>query len=295
MVDLVIYHGGCADGTAAAWCFWRSVLNKDSSKLHYGKFGENPPDVTGKHVVFVDFTYPLEIIEHMLLTAASIEVFDHHKTAIPLGVLIKNPKFTLILDNSRSGAQIAWDYLNSDMPRPWYIEDIGDRDLWTWKIPESKESTTGMFAMNYYESMESFDKLQNTNRSEFVLGGRAVLSNEERNIQSIVKRAIPCVTKFDKPDGSPWKVKLVECEHMQASEVGSRLVADDSCDFAVAFRYDFMKNEWWLSCRAKSDNFIDLTTILPNIDKKSGGHAKAAGATIRGYEGFALSTFFKPM
>jgi oligoribonuclease NrnB/cAMP/cGMP phosphodiesterase (DHH superfamily) len=291
MADLVIYHGGCPDGIAAAWCFWRTVLKGDATKLYYGQFNEPHPDVTDKHVVFVDFTYSAETIESMLKTAASITVLDHHKSATPLEK-IKNDKFKLTLDMNRSGAQIAWDYTHPEQQRPWFINDIGDRDLWTWKIPDSKESTIAMGSLGYYANINQFDKIQHCMREMFVLVGKSISIANDNTMNRIIKGAALAETTFLNPNtNAPYRVKLVSCSDSTfVSEIGNKLVFDKSCDFAIIYRYDLTKDEWYLSARADSTTDIDLTTILPMINKKSGGHAKAAGATING--GASLKTYF---
>ena len=55
MRPLVIYHGNCADGFSAAWCFWR----KYGTGADYvaGVYQQDPPDVTGRDVYLVDFSY----------------------------------------------------------------------------------------------------------------------------------------------------------------------------------------------------------------------------------------------
>lgn len=64
----VIYHKNCADGFGAAWCFWR----KYGTKAEYfgGVYNRPPPDVTGKEVYLVDFSYPIDVVQQMLRDAA---------------------------------------------------------------------------------------------------------------------------------------------------------------------------------------------------------------------------------
>jgi oligoribonuclease NrnB/cAMP/cGMP phosphodiesterase (DHH superfamily) len=297
-IDLVIYHGGCPDGTASAWCFWKGPLKCNTSKLYYGKIGESPPDVTGKHIVFVDFTYTANVMNEVIDKAASVIVLDHHKTALHL-LSNKNPKLTNIIDMNRSGAQIAWDYVNPGTGRPWFIDDIADRDLWAWKILNSKEVTTGLNSLGYYQSMQTFDRIQFLPREYFALAGRSILNYEERIVEGLVKRAITCIAsppgQLKDSSNKTWTVKLVECDHNYSSEVGNRLVSDGSCDFSVMYRYDIVKNEWLLSCRADQRTSIDLTEILPLFDKTAGGHAKAAGMCIKVSDDYNLRTFFTPV
>ena len=77
---LVIYHGNCADGFSAAWCFWRKY--GDGADYHAGVYQQDPPDVTGRAVFLVDFSYKRAVVESMFQQASSVALIDHHKTAI---------------------------------------------------------------------------------------------------------------------------------------------------------------------------------------------------------------------
>lgn len=75
---LCIYHGNCADGFAAAWSVWKA-LGADNVDFHSGVYGQQPPDVTGRKVILVDFSYKRPVLEAMATQATSILILDHHK------------------------------------------------------------------------------------------------------------------------------------------------------------------------------------------------------------------------
>ncbi len=293
--DLVIYHGGCPDGVAGAWCFW-TLLNKDESKFHAGKFKETPPDVTGKHVVFVDFSYSEEIIRDMLSKAASVRILDHHKTALPL-VNITADNYSAVIDMKRSGAHIAWDELYGDdsgqgLLRPWFIKDIGDRDLWEWNQVGSVDTCMAMYTLKYYESFTSFDTIRHIPREYFVMVGNALNAKNKKTIDSTVARAVDCIATSLIDPTKTWKVRVVECDHDIASEVGNKLVLDGLCDFSIMFRYNVIKDEWWCSARADKDRGVDLSVVLKHFDPNAGGHAAAAGFSLT--EGKSLRSILTP-
>src|SRR5688572_2371816 len=76
--DVCVYHGDCDDGFGAAWAIW---LRWPDIEFVPGKYGEPLPDMTGKHVLFVDFSAKRPEIEAMAKVAKSIVIIDHHKTA----------------------------------------------------------------------------------------------------------------------------------------------------------------------------------------------------------------------
>lgn len=289
--DLVVYHANCPDGLGAAWVFWNEVLNRDSTKFFPGKYGSAMPDVAGKNVVFVDFAYQLGDMNTLLATANSIRVLDHHKTTEPLAS-IKNIRFSLVLDMNRSGAVIAWDEVHNNTARPWFIEAIGDRDLWRWEIPDSKNTTRALFGMGKYSSLEAFNTIQDNQQHHYNFIGIVLNADDERTYNALVNSAVDCIAWSGRDDDPKYKVRVVECDHTKASEVGNRLVQDKLCDFSVMYRYNMIKDEWYLSCRSLKEQGVDLTTILKQFDPKSGGHSEAAGMTI--YSGRNLRYYFTP-
>lgn len=46
-----------------------------------GVYGQEPPDVAGKDVVLVDFSYKYDVLAELAWRAKSIIVLDHHKSA----------------------------------------------------------------------------------------------------------------------------------------------------------------------------------------------------------------------
>ena len=55
MKILCIYHGNCADGFGAAWAVRKRF--GDEVEFHAGVYQTEPPDVSGRDVVMVDFSY----------------------------------------------------------------------------------------------------------------------------------------------------------------------------------------------------------------------------------------------
>lgn len=77
MKPLVIYHANCADGFTAAW----AVRQAMDAEFHPGVYGEAPPEVAGRDVILVDFCYPFDVLMQLGLSARSVLVLDHHKSA----------------------------------------------------------------------------------------------------------------------------------------------------------------------------------------------------------------------
>lgn len=163
MRPLVIYHGSCADGFTAAWIA-HSRLGNDADYIA-ANYGESPPDVTGREVYILDFSYKRPVLEEMSRNAKSILVLDHHKTAEadlraigadPIsGFLAGGNTLLCIFDMEKSGGHLAWDHFKYGYRIPWIVRYTEDRDLWLWKLPKSKEISAAL--ASYPRTFEQWD------------------------------------------------------------------------------------------------------------------------------------------
>lgn len=158
MTPICIYHGNCADGFTAAWSVRKALGDID---FHPGVYGSPPPDVAGRQVILVDFSYKRPVLEEMANKAQSILILDHHKTAEADLAGFPPPPFHpdhrgwlpdrgvyAAFDMHRSGAQITWDHFHN-APRPNIVDYTGDRDLWRFTLPLSREVNAFVFAYEY--------------------------------------------------------------------------------------------------------------------------------------------------
>ena len=167
MVPLCIYHGNCADGFAAAWVV-RKFFGSDQIDFHAGFYGAEPPDVTDRDVIMVDFSFKRPVLDAMTAAANSILILDHHKTAQedlaglhvppPSGAawmiateqrLSRDIRTTALFDMQRSGAGLAWDFFFPNQKRPALIDTIEDRDLWRFALPFTREVQANVFSYPY--------------------------------------------------------------------------------------------------------------------------------------------------
>lgn len=168
-MSICIYHGNCADGFGAAWAVRRAFHLKgelDQMEFYPGVYQQEPPDVAGKDVVMVDFSYKRPVIEEMLKTAKSITIIDHYKSAIedltplePLtsvGMDIRMPLY-FYFDTSHSGAMLAWNYFHEGKEPPQLIKHIEDRDLWKFQLEGTREIQAAVFSYPY--DFETWDWL----------------------------------------------------------------------------------------------------------------------------------------
>jgi uncharacterized protein len=274
-IDIVLYHGNCPDGTGAAWVFLHYNPKIHARPVNHGQ--APPLDLAGKHVVIVDFSYPFETTMTLQKEVKTLTILDHHKTArTNLTSLPPADNTLIIFDMERSGAQIAWDFVYPYLPRPWFIDYIGDRDLWKFKLPNSKDITA---YMNYvtisFDNLERYFADSSAPLEKYAAEGRLINLSSEKEINVAVDGAILCTITL--PD-KKYTVWLTTASSEYRSEIGNRLSKKMGADFAVVWRYNILSDEWYCSCRASDNSTIDLSQILKPLG--GGGHPKAAGFCI---------------
>lgn len=264
---LVIYHGNCADGFSAAWCFWRKY--KDSADYIPGVYQSPPPDVQGRDVYLVDFSYKRPVVEQMLESANSITLIDHHKTAIEdLQPLRVHPKLYWFCDLEHSGATLAWEYLYPDEPRPLLLGHIEDRDLWRFKLPGTREIQAFVFSHDY--TFDQWDKMMHANQAELLkmtVAGAAIERKHHKDIKELITlcRRRMSIGGHVVPVASLPYIYVSDAAHAMAQ--GEPFAA---CYWDTA-------NERIFGLRSADDG-IDVSEIAKQYG--GGGHAKAAGFKV---------------
>ena len=259
-VNLVIYHSNCTDGFGAAYAAWK--LLGDRAEYHAAKHGEPPPDVVGKNVVVLDFSYDNSTTKRLMKEAKSFLVIDHHKSAV---VELHDVTCTRF-DMNHSGAMLAWKFFHPGKESPRLIKFIEDRDLWRWDIPYSKEFSAAFDMVPF--DFEEFDKyLDDSAVDNAQERGSYILAYSKTVISKIAKQAVS--RKMDGKD-----VLVVNSSHWM-SEIGAAL--SPKCDFAVIWFYDHDACQVKVSLRAHHED-SDVSEIAKKYG--GGGHRKAAGFNL---------------
>ena len=259
-VEIVIYHGGCTDGFGAAWAAWK--LLGDRAQYYPAKYGQPPPDVTGKNVVVLDFSYDNKTTKKLISEAKGFLVIDHHKSAM---VELHDVNCTRF-DMNHSGAMLSWKFFHPGKEPPRMIRHIEDRDLWKWEIPYSREFSAAFDMVPF--TFEDFDKfLDDSAVDEAQERGSHILAYSKTVISKITKNAAS-----RKIDGK--SVLVVNSPHWM-SEIGN--VLSTRCDYAVVWYWDHTSQQARVSLRAHHED-----SDVSEVAKKwgGGGHRKAAGFSL---------------
>ena len=272
---ICIYHGNCADGFGAAWVVRRAMVGRDI-EFFPAMHGHRAPDVTGKKVIIVDFSYPLETLMVMAETAESVLVLDHHKTAqadlkeIPAAGPHHNyhqvaPRLHALFDMNRSGAGTAWDYFFLGEPRPALINHIEDRDLWLFKLEGTREIQASVFSYPY--DFEVWDGLFAADVSALRSDGRAIERKHHKDVAELVG-----VTKRRMMIGG-HDVPVANLPYTLTSDAGHLMSAGEP--FAACY---WETPEGRSFSLRSSDTGEDVSAIAQQYG--GGGHRNASGFRV---------------
>lgn len=218
MNKTIIYHANCTDGFCSAWL---CHLVWPDAEFIPANYGWNPPNVTGKDVLIVDFSYPREVLLNLKAQASSLVVLDHHKTAENALAGLDFCHF----DMTKSGAGLTWDYLTNlkllcpntvwpiwknlygfwaqpkkwfetkpstnfpnALPRHWLVAYVEDYDIQNEALPLHNEMCAVIRSTP--ETFQDFTKLSKQPPYSLVEKGKAIIDYQNLIIQSHVKHAV---------------------------------------------------------------------------------------------------------
>jgi nanoRNase/pAp phosphatase (c-di-AMP/oligoRNAs hydrolase) len=256
---LCIYHKDCLDGIGAAWVVWRHFKNMGIDiELVAAAYKDKLPVVDGKVVYVVDFSYPRDVMVELLGRAHDVVVLDHHTSAK------RNLEGLFVVDESHSGAMLAWKYFNSTPP-PEGLLYVEDRDLWKFKYPNTNNWVTAAFS--YPFNVEQFDALMNSDPLDLIHEGKILLRKHQQDTGRVAlnARMMKCMG---------YTVPVVNANIFFASDLGDML----SKDYPFALIYMDLPHgrKYSIRCQKKC---MDVSKIAEYFG--GGGHADASGFSIR--------------
>ena len=261
---VVVAHGGCYDGFAAAYVarLYFQKMGVTDVEYIFAKYGDPAPDVQGTVLYIVDFSYPKATLEKLAETNA-VTVLDHHKTA---QANCEGLSFCTF-DMGRSGAGLAWDHLFPDQERPAFVNYVEDRDLWRFQLPGSREVSA--YIASFPRDFEVWDgQVQYLDvgvYSEDIAAGKAILRFERQKVEEICKEA-----HWREIGGH--QVPVVNCPYNFGSLCGERL--NQLYPDAPFSAYFFVRGDGETQYGLRSTGF-DVSEVAKQYG--GGGHQRASG------------------
>jgi uncharacterized protein len=314
---LVIYHAQCADGFGAAFAAWAALGDSADYMPADYKTEIHAADwidlIDGREVYILDFSFPRAVMELTLTYASRLVWLDHHKSAFEMwtggyerGMKVTQDKYikdlaatecTIILDDSKSGAMLAWEYFaapdqHGDVQIPVLIRHIDDYDRWQFKSGNTKAFNKALWSLapwsffQWHEIMVSCQTEEGYNG--FIAEGAAILRAHQQKVNAVIDdcarpvRVIPYLVDSTGTYSSPWVwgeddaigvIGLIaNCPPDLASDVGSEL-AKMSGTFGMTWHQGNEGDQIKVSIRSSGE--YDVSAIAKVFG--GGGHMNASG------------------
>ena len=272
---IVLYHANCNDGFCAAWAIHRYVPGSDAFEFVPVQYGQAPPEVRGKRVLIVDFSYKRDVMIDIFARAQHVTVLDHHKTAeAELADIDDDPLCQLgarrpliVFDMLKSGGRLTWEWILRIVPSlpimetAWLVNYTEDRDMWWWRLPQSREVNAGI--ESYPREFKVWDELYLGGADAIAKEGAAILRYQNKVRDDHVKNAVDVEI-----DGH--KVLAVNATTMFSEVAGTLAIGRP---FGVAW---FVRGDGMVVHSLRSaDDGIDVSELAKRHG--GGGHKHAAG------------------
>jgi uncharacterized protein len=260
----VLYHAACPDGFGAAWAAWKKFgENAKYIPVHPGDAAPELPREA--EVLMVDVACSRARLLELRTKVKSVTIVDHHVTnQKEIGDLPDT-----YFDMNQSGATLAWQFLHKGKQIPELLLYVEDRDLWRFKLPDSRELNAAL--SSYPRRFDLWEVLATMGIEKLKHDGGIILRAESRMIEEICENVF-----WTDIDGH--RVPAVNTTVLR-SQVGDRLCQlHPTAPFAAYF---FEKETvagnlircWGL----RSPGRMDVSEIAKKFG--GGGHRDAAGFT----------------
>lgn len=272
-VNLIIYHGDCSDGFAAALSGYLKYQNK--IEYYFGAFSTTRDDpklltyIQQKqqpiNLLIVDFSYSREFLIQLKSLVNKILVLDHHISAQKE----LSDLSWCYFDQNRSGCTISWEYFMYNTNYPNLYKCIEDRDLWRWQIKDNKEFTSAFYNLIPFDFEEYKKFIDNPELIPlYIMKGEVIL---EYIKSENIKRS-KFVYKFTNNSGK--RIGIVNITS-NASEFGDHITTTTDIDFAILWSYNHVNNTVKIGVRSAKGSDNDCSILSRKFN--GGGHFNAAG------------------
>ena len=273
----VIYHKDCMDGISSAYIA-NNILKKDNTvtlvPLQYSREDELfKLDLTKQDICyFVDFSLKRDKMLELAELVDRVIVIDHHKTAE--AELVNLPENVEVNFNmSESGATLTWLYFY-DEPIPEIFEYIKDRDLWNWKLPDSREISEALAFLIKPNDINSFRDNAFIGITALKEIGSTLLKKKNQQVQSKLSK-VQDLTLCD-----------IEFKAINVTENISELGNEICIEYNKPALMYFITQDMKVICSLRSINELSDVSKVATIFG-GGGHRNASGFTV------SLQTFIQ--
>lgn len=263
----IFYHGSDHDGHcsgAIAKMFYNEIGIEP--ELYPIDYGQKIPDVTGKDIVILDFSFqPDEEMMKAVSSASSITWIDHHISAIKkFGDLGLNG----IRDTQYAACELAWKFFYPSQSMPTVVELLGKYD--SWRHNGDKD----ILGFEYF--MQAMD----TDPRTFDWGPYFNMSKEQiyekANIGSVIGQREKILNAKAVRNAYERNIGGLRCLCLNSTLKGSLVFGDKLHDYDACMIYFRMAGgDYACSIYSTDKNNVDVSAVAVKFG--GGGHRKASG------------------
>lgn len=284
---VVLYHGGCNDGSGAAWAAY-CQLGDDATYLPY-YYGSDHLDISDRIIFMVDVSADRKMTQHYLDRNNVVVVIDHHESTFVnhkerfdiedfahLQNLIEtNPNSALYfyVDKNKSGSVLTWEFFTCERDSscvPKQLLLIQEYDI--RKFLNFSDSMIINAWLDLDRSIENvgkiIDKNNSINREVYVVGS-AILKHNQSIVRTVTKNYQNKVII----DGV--EVITINGPHFLRNEIADELFVNGAKAVIV---YNHRENKTVYSIRGNGE--FDCVKLAAKYG--GGGHRNAAAWSIPG-------------
>lgn len=278
---IIFYHASCADGFGAAYAAWKRF--GDDAEYVAVKYGDIkttddlPVNVTDRDVYILDFSFPFDVMIFITEEAAHTTWLDHHKSAFEMWCATEpftatsfyhghNDYQTVTLDNTKSGAMLAYEHFHGTNHYPALFTYIDDYDRWQFRFDNTKPFNKALWSMTPW-SFEQWDELAHRSTTElepFVDMGRAFLRDHSARVSKHIEHSRMCSIA-----GKPGLA--INAPGYVSSDAGHEL-AVQSGTYGMTYTID---EHLMVKASLRSNGDYDVSALAKTLG--GGGHKNAAG------------------
>lgn len=289
-INFVVTHKNCLDGCMSSLIVKKYLQSQNIDLKEviffdacYGMdFSLLPDMMFGKYVLVCDFSFDKPLFNKMIgATGGNILVLDHHKTAqknlqdepnIDFEKRIKLKPYVLF-DMNHSGAFLTWVYLFGFNDVPKAVLYVEDNDIWTKKLPLTRQFTTSMYDMNFDHDL--YEKLFNDNYliTDVFPKGDGMMLQIDKDLNYLMQSCIP---RFIKTSDNRYYFIACVNSVLHKSELGNNVVKSfKHSNMSMIYSHDMSSNSTYISFRSIEEK-SDTTEVAKFLG--GGGHRNASGA-----------------
>ncbi len=294
--DYVIYHKGCLDGFSGFFVAHTSGRIDKNADIHpdFPSTNHIPPNIDNKNILIIDVAYKKEVLDVIFNDAKSVVFIDHHISirddTIKLQKKYSGKDITIVYDEERSGATLAWIYFFSRQEIPLFLKYVEDQDTGKWVHENTKPF---IFAVRTYynlnhenKTLNKWSKLLNKeNVSKLIKKGKYMKKYNDHLVNASVpkhslekfpsKKIYALAPNLFKKPGQYRVAVYCGLNCPSVTDLGSGALEQINCDFCIMWVYNLDNKKYVMSMRSKEVDVSEICKIFGG-----GGHRLAAACSF---------------